>query len=429
MYTLWRCLLQLVPLLSFGFLVNATQIQFHDQSTKFGVALTSTFLDNGTQVLMQITAPASYGWAALGTGTMMKDSTMFVIYPSTDTRNVTLSIRTTTQHDMPKQVAANTVNARITSSSIIDGTMITNLVWQEFGQTRNGVDPRNEQQPFIWAVGPSTPIASNDVNLAISQHSKYGVIFADMPQSQVPSSQINAPNIDGTANINITPQPPYYRRMVLIHASLLAGAFVIIFPLGVIAKNINFRNTGFKIHWPVQCFAIVCVAAGLATAVSMSILGVQYKKFNEPHQIVGLSVCALVGLQAYFGWAHHVRYVMRNKRTFFSYAHMGLGRVVVYGGTTNAVLGFVLCGRGLAVIATTVIGGLLLVLSEFLSIRSLWRRRKEDALARRMKGYTSGRTYQKLKDVAVSESEVYSEDVRMRSFAGSDYINVPAAHH
>lgn len=414
-----------IPL--FSLLTFAAQVQFYDGSTKFGIALTSTFLDNATQVLMQITAPVSYGWAALGTGTMMADSTMFVIYPSANDKDVTMSIRTTTQHFAPKLVSASTIHARVRSSSIDNGIMTANIVWQENGRTLNNVvDPSNERQPFIWAVGPSISISSNGVDVSISEHSKYGVVFADMPQSQVPSSQISPPSIQGTSNMNLTTQPSYYRLMVLIHASLLAGAFVILLPVGVIAKNVNFRNIGFKMHWPIQCIAAICVIAGLATAVSMSIIGIRYRNFSEPHQIIGLFVCALVGFQVYLGWAHHVRYVIAKRRTFFSFAHIGLGRMVIYGGTTNAVLGFILSGQTYPAIATIAIGGIFLIISEFLSIRMYWRRRKETGFAARIKGYTAAGPYSKLEDVAVSEREVYGDDVQMRSHGGSEYINLPA---
>lgn len=60
----------------------AGQAQFYQKSEDFGVAITSTQDEGNVDFRMQISAPVSYGWAAVGTGYKMDKSLMFVIYPS-----------------------------------------------------------------------------------------------------------------------------------------------------------------------------------------------------------------------------------------------------------------------------------------------------------------------------------------------------------
>ena len=400
---------------------SAQQIQFYDQSTRFGFALTSTLLDNATQVYMQVSAPVSYGWAAVGTGTMMRDSTMFILYPSEDNESVTLSVRTTTQHYPPKESLADRIHARITESSIKDGTMMANIVWQEYSPILSGgVDPREHKQGFIWAVGPSHALASDKTDQTISRHSTRGVFFANMVASQVMADDLEPPSIRGTSNVEISTQPKSYRLLVLTHSILMGSAFVLIFPFGIIGLRLNLRNKGFTVHWILQRIAFIAVIGGFGIAITMSIVGIEYSHFREPHQIVGMAMFFLVTLQGFLGHAHHLRFKLYNKRTVFSYAHMALGRIVVYGGTVNAVLGFVLCGRGLPVVATIALGITLGVMSEFITIRAHLRSGKTAIVDERFNGYTTG--YHKIQDMGIFEQELLSRDhVPSRDYTSHGY--------
>ena len=61
---------------------QANQAQFYQTSENYGVAIASVPADGRVDLLMQISAPESYGWAAVGTGNKMDNSLMFIIYPS-----------------------------------------------------------------------------------------------------------------------------------------------------------------------------------------------------------------------------------------------------------------------------------------------------------------------------------------------------------
>ena len=61
---------------------QAKQAQFYQKPENYGVAVASTPADVGVDFVVQISAPVSYGWAAVGTGRRMKNSLMLIIYPS-----------------------------------------------------------------------------------------------------------------------------------------------------------------------------------------------------------------------------------------------------------------------------------------------------------------------------------------------------------
>lgn len=203
------------------------------------------------------------------------------------------------------------------------------------GNTHNSCSAINPYQPFIWAIGPDQMIASDDTNFAIQEHFQYGVFFANMPQSQ--NIYINDPTISGTENRNVRPQPEAYSRLIVVHASLLVAAFMIVFPAAVIGLRLNLENS-FRLHWMSQVFGTAGVLAGFIVAIVTSIIGIRFGHLHEPHQIIGILVCLSVGLQVYLGRMHHIHHVLDQKRTWYSHAHFILGRLVMYGGMINAAL-------------------------------------------------------------------------------------------
>ena len=393
-------------------LALANQIQFYNPTTSFGLALSSAVLDNGTAILLQLTAPASYGWAALGTGSMMDASLMFIIYPSSsddDNNDLTLSLRTAKQNNAPHPLTSNTttLTATLTSSTIKAGKMTANIAAHLPFVLNSRLDATYHAQPFIWAVGPlNSSISSSDPSHPLSKHSTNGVFFADMPQAQNPQEGLSAPSLISTTNTGVRTQPKAYHILVLLHAILLAGSFILVFPAGVITLR-NVPRLGVKLHIALQVFGAVAVVAGAGVAITMSILGIQYAHLRHPHQIVGLSVAGLVGLQLYLGHAHHVRYTLFKRRTWFSFAHMGVGRVVIYGGIANAVLGLWLCKRILGMIGVAVAGGVVGFVMEFVAVRACVRRGRKEG--RNEQADSDVAAYHKLKDVTVAEREVRAE--------------------
>lgn len=434
-------MITIVFVMRLSLVASLDKVQFYDQSTTLGAAIASTVTDNGTQFLMQISAPISYGWVAIGSDHKMDKSIMFVIFPSADGKRVTLSPRSTTQHYAPSVLPRTLMTARVTSSDITNGRMTANIMWWDpdwmLGSkipNKTPINILNDKQPFIWAVGPSQPINADDISITINKHSDHGVIFVDMQASQNPPEKMRAPAIEGTANIGVQSQPHYYHKFIFIHTVLLTSAFVLVFPFGVIGLRWNIKNKGFTVHWIFQCIACLAMLPGLGIGIAMSILGIQFNNFMQPHQLVGMAVCLLVPLQAYLGRSHAIRFKVHKKRTLFTYFHFALGRLIIWGGTGAAVLGLILCGRGYPVIVCAAVGGALAIIQEGFAIRAYLKARKKNALDARLKGYTLGSgEYSKLKDVSVTERELDGEgedDYHMHRYSDRrDPVESPKSKH
>lgn len=313
---------------------TANQIQYYNQNLNYSLALTSTLISNGTEVMIQLTAPASFGWAAVGTGAHMEGSIMFIIYPSGVDNVVTLSVRQAKDHN---PVPTKDFQVSLLESSNKNGIMSATVSWKGPERVLGGeLDISAAKQALIWAVGPNQKIASTDSNFNIMKHQgNRGVIVADMAYAQNPSSV--RPVLTGTKSTHIRPQPKVYSNLVVIHALMLCAAFVIIFPLGVIGLRWNWAH-GFAWHWMFQALGLLGAFGGMGVAIAHSIIGIVHDSFNEPHQLIGLGVCSLLILQAWFGYAQHQRNKVYKEWTWASWWHVLFGRVLIYGGMVNAAL-------------------------------------------------------------------------------------------
>lgn len=358
--------------------VSAGQAQFYQNSHQFGTALATSDAENGTWVYIHIEAPTSYQWAGIGTGDKMDGSFMILIQQSgSDSGNkVVFSLRSPTNfyhqvhvtarsangHDEPEQV---NVSFQVLASKVKDQRMSADIKWvASDASTFSTVNPNSSKQAWIWAVGPHSSIqpssSDNDKRRRdggageIDQHSSYGkdnlvgvfasilrtkimagIFFADMTKATQASS---TPLIlTGTSNIAVKPQGESYKALVVLHALLLGIAFVIVFPLGAIGLRTLWKLS-FTIHWILQLLASGASIIGLAVAVALSIIGIEYNDFDETHQILGFCVIALLVAQITGGIWHHINFKRLGRRTIVSYGHMLLGRILIYGGMVNAIL-------------------------------------------------------------------------------------------
>lgn len=183
-----------------------------------------------------------------------------------------------------------------------------------------------------------------------------GTFFVDMPKTL--SATAVTPALSGTLNINTKALPSSVAVLVIIHAICLGGAFVFVFPLGIVILR-WFASVRF--HWMLQVFAVVASAVGLAFAIVLSVMDPEYKGLDEGHQVIGIVVVAALFLQAALGYVHHANYKKCEQRTWASHAHLWTGRVVIVVGMLNTVLGFVLAGNTLAAAAAGVVSVLVLV--------------------------------------------------------------------
>ena len=150
-------------------------------------------------------------------------------------------------------------------------------------------------------------------------------------------TQSSSPQISGTINISTKAQGESYKALVVLHALLLGIAFVMVFPLGVIGLRFRWKFA-FRAHWLAQSIGSLASFTGLALAIALSIVGIEYDDITEAHQILGICVVALLALQLAAGYWHHLNFKRIGRRTAVSYAHIWLGRIAIYGGMINSIL-------------------------------------------------------------------------------------------
>lgn len=352
-------MLFMVHFLSLSTRAFGSDAKFYDTSSNLGFALSTSQNATSTDLLFQVSAPKSAGWGAVGIGDKMDGALMFIMYPSTQGNGVTLSVRSTSAHNTPSPLS--NVDLTVQSSSIENSVMTANIVCRNCAghESHNSVDLSSHKQPWIWAVGPGdtggNAVSSDSQNANINQHSNYGVFFVNMTATR--SNSTATPSISGKADTSVTPLPGSVPALIIIHAVCLAGSFLLLFPLGVVALR---WFKWVRVHWMLQIFATLICVLGLIIAITFSAMDPEYDTFDQGHQIIGiLAVVALI-IQALLGYQHHRNYKKTGQRTAVSHSHIWTGRTVIVLGMVNAVLGFSLAGYtpetiGIAVIAIVVL--------------------------------------------------------------------------
>lgn len=302
----------------------------------------------------------------------MDRSLMFILYPATNDKDVTVSIRSANGHNTPSPVAAGDIS--IQSSGMSGPTMYANIIWRNCTtQSRaRALDTASKNQPWIYAVGPGEHVASDSQNAEINQHKAYGVFFSDMTKAQTTSSAI--PQILGNSDINTTLLPSSVGPLIVVHAVCLGGSFVLLFPLGIILL----RWWGsFKLHWIIQLLATTISVAGLVAAVALSMLDPEYRSFGKGHQIIGLVLVGYLLFQVALGYFHHLQYQKTKRRSWLSHLHLWLGRGVIIFGMINAVLGFLLADNKNIAIGAGILCFIIILSSAIIVIWGNRRRRSK----------------------------------------------------
>lgn len=126
------------------------------------------------------------------------------------------------------------------------------------------------------------------------------------------------------------------RTMLVAHGVLASLAFVILFPAGAIAIRLASFPGVVWFHAAFQIFAylVYVVAFGLGVYIASGM-----EMLDHHHPVIGIVVFVLVFLQPIFGFLHHSLFKKYQSRTFWSYAHIWVGRIAVTLGIINGGLG------------------------------------------------------------------------------------------
>jgi len=118
----------------------------------------------------------------MGIGSGMTGALIFIIYPDSSGKNVTVSPRLGTGHVEPSP--DSDIKVSLLSGSGVDGdTMTANFKCsncRSWNNNANTLDTTSSSAGFIWAIGPGTKIQSDDASLdTLTQHKVMGTAKID----------------------------------------------------------------------------------------------------------------------------------------------------------------------------------------------------------------------------------------------------------
>lgn len=331
-----------------------------------------TFIFSQGDIFFQITAPTSLSWVALGQGSSMAGSNIFVVYSSADGKNVTLSPRTASGHTQPRfNSAARAI--LLGGSGITNGTMVANIRCSNCDSWTGGtMDFTGTSSTWIYAMASGDPVNSDDVNADINQHSHSGAASFSWDISTAKggsdanpfltnnaaasTSSASTASADGNNNMSTTGSSASdsdasdggstetFDRASTAHAVLAGIAFVALFPFGgILIRLANFPSL-VRVHAALQLLASALYAAAFGIGVWMI-----YESPSDDlgHPILGGIILLALLVQPFTGWFHHRRYAATNGnsgRTKTTWAHVSVGRVAVLLGMINGGLGLQMAG-------------------------------------------------------------------------------------
>ena len=156
-----------------------------------GVPTSSASADSGN-IYFQISAPATFQWVALGTGTQMLGSNIFLMFQD-GKGNLTLSPRMGEFHVMPP-VDTSSTGAKLTllagSGVSSDGkTMIANIACSDCQTWSNGgsMSLASTTSSWVSAWRAGSPIDSTNPGVALIQHDDTAIFELDLTKATISS--------------------------------------------------------------------------------------------------------------------------------------------------------------------------------------------------------------------------------------------------
>ncbi|KAK2612407.1 hypothetical protein QQS21_001511 [Conoideocrella luteorostrata] len=308
-------------------------------------------------VYFQLRAPTSYQWFALGTGSSMRGSSMFVVYQDGN-NNVTLSTRGGQGHVMPQHASRTNVEL-LEGSGIVNGSMVANVRCSGCAD----ID-FSSSSPWISAWKRGASLASSSPSRSISYHDGHAEFSVNLQQANINSdsnpflSTSNNGNGGGDNGVAVQQGTNENRVLLTAHGVIMAIVFVVGYPIG--SSLIPLIGKWF-VHagWQLAVFLGMWAAFGIGYTVAS-----RYGTFfMNSHTRLGVIVCAFMGLQPILGWLHHQHFVKRQSRGVVSHIHIWYGRMLMILGIVNGGLGLHYANESANfIIAYAVVAGVVAIL-------------------------------------------------------------------
>ncbi|KAG9231309.1 integral membrane protein-like protein [Amylocarpus encephaloides] len=300
-----------------------------------------------------MSAPESYNWVGLGTGSAMRNSMIFLMYAD-GTGNVTISgraggrghVQPILDEELMKGVTL------LAGSGIVGGRMVANVhcttcqlasdatsttspwiaAWNE-GPAINSkspsysIDRHGDSAISIFNFDLSKAALTSDANPFLTSSSSGGAAIDPSPNSGSSSSGSSS----GSSSVISVADPHKLKRP---HGIVMGIAVTILFPTG--AMFVRLRGHPW-IHAGIQLASLICMIAGLGLGVKLA--QSTDLLFTNTHSVLGVAVVALFLVQPLLGLVHHHMYKRTGGRTIFSHLHIWYGRSLMLLAVINGGLG------------------------------------------------------------------------------------------
>ncbi|KAI1348924.1 hypothetical protein F5Y01DRAFT_290746 [Xylaria sp. FL0043] len=287
----------------------------------------------------------SSSWVAIGLGasTMGGNPLVLMAYPSASGTNVTLSPRQCHDHAEPVYDAGIAVSALSGTGLFNDTTFVYNGVcancraWSHGGK----IDVASAAQEMAFAMGPVQDVRSDDLRLSVKMHSDYGAFTMDLVRATGGGDDgvpvIPHENVASDGAVLLSSETGQIDSKAVLHAVFMVLAFVGMWPFGILVLRVGGSVKWHAVNQSVA-FGLVLVGAILGFVISTTYN--RSKKFNTPHQIIGIIVFIFVIAQLVLGILHHRIYKKTQQPTKLAPIHVWLGRLVILLGIVNGFTGF-----------------------------------------------------------------------------------------
>ncbi|KAK2065058.1 integral membrane protein [Colletotrichum caudatum] len=317
---------------------SADPLQACPNDICFKVAVPQASSSSGSgNLYFQMSAPSSYQWVALGTGSTMSNSNMFIMYTD-GSGNVTISPRTARGHNMPT-LSSSTNLQLLAGSGAQDGKMVANVLCTNCASWSSGTMALNSATSSwiaAWKSGSAINSASN--SQSIQQHDDHSSFNLDLTQATV---QTDSNPFEGTSSGggnsgsgSGSGSSGGLSNVLLAHGIIMSIVFIFLYPVGAILMPLVGK---WMVHGAWQSVAFLLMWAGFGT-------GYVYARdngylFAQTHTLLGTVVVAMLAIQPFLGVAHHKYYKKHQTRGIVSHAHIWYGRALMLLGIINGGLG------------------------------------------------------------------------------------------
>jgi hypothetical protein len=279
-----------------------------DHGFCFKITPPESFNDPASLYTVELEAPASIGWVAIGVGPSMIGSYIVMAWPSTNGSAI-ITQRIAERYGIPRVTPQQSdLNLDAVSSGIKNGKFIAKFTR---AVSVGGSTIESGGQEFVWALQTDERPPDDASTLQIFIHNAKGRY--SFVASAVGSSSLSN-----------------YDKYIMIHGIIMFSVWGIIVPGAVFIARFT-RNIipqkWFKLHWGIQQFlASPLTLIGLITAYAS---GVRFHAANT-HHFLGVVVFGGFIFQLSLGWIHHKLYDSSRKYyPWWTKLHWWWGRILI----------------------------------------------------------------------------------------------------